>query len=88
MATAHADYGTKSDHHHGHTSSGRSPVEIAKLVASALVLLALVAFAAVNADEVRVDYLAGDASIPLIFVILGSAVAGALVAALIRHRRS
>jgi uncharacterized integral membrane protein len=88
MATAHADYGTKSDHRHGHDTARRSPVEVVKLVASGVVLLALVLFAVVNSDEVQVDYLVGNAGVPLIFVILGSAVAGALVAALIRHRRS
>jgi uncharacterized integral membrane protein len=84
MATAHADH----DAHHGHSESGRSPAEVAKLVISALVLVALILFAGANSDDVRVDYLAGDSRIPLIFVILGSALMGAVIAALLRHRRS
>lgn len=86
MATTHADYGTKSAEP---ASQARfTPVQVVKLVVSALVLVALVVFALVNSDDVAVDYLVGDAQVPLIFVILGSAVAGALVGVLVRHRQS
>lgn len=86
MATAHADHGTET--HHDHRETRHSPIEVAKLVISGMVVLALVLFGVVNADDVSVDYLVGSGQVPLILVILGSAVAGALVAALVRRRRS
>ena len=66
----------------------RSVGETIKLVVSALILLALVLFGVANSDDVPVDLLVTDTDLPLILVILGSAVAGALIAALLRRRRS
>lgn len=86
MASTHADHGTTSAP--VATGPDRSIGEVVKLVVSAVVLVVLVVFAVANADDVRFDYLAGDADVPLIVVMLGSAVAGAVVAALLRHRRS
>ncbi len=66
----------------------RSVGETLKLVVVALVALALVLFGVTNADDVPVDLLVTTTDLPLIVVILGSAVAGALIAALLRRRRS
>ncbi len=68
--------------------SARSVGETIKLVVSALILIVLVLFGVANSDEVPVELLVTDTDLPLIVVILGSAVAGALIAALVRRRRS
>lgn len=73
---------------HEVTSSTKTIGETVKLAVAALILIALVLLGVANSDEVRVDWVVGDADLPLIVVILGSAVAGAMVAALVRRRRS
>lgn len=78
-----ADDDTKGESH-----PARSVAETAKLVGVAVIALALVLFGVTNADDVPVDLLVTTKDLPLIVVILGSAVAGALIAALLRRRRS
>lgn len=50
-------------------------------------LIVLFWFAIVNSQPVRVDYLAGSAQVRLVFVIVGSAALGGLVAAFAGWRR-
>ncbi len=69
-------------------SSTKTIGETVKLAVSVLILVVLILFGVANSDEVRVDLVVTDADLPLIVVILGSAVAGALIAALLRRRRS
>ncbi len=78
-----ADDDTKAASH-----PARSVAETLKLVLVAILALALILFGVTNADDVSVDLLVTTTDLPLIFVILGSAVAGALIAALLRRRRS
>ena len=70
------------------TKTARTAGETVKLGVSALIILVLIIFAVSNSGKVRVELLVADPEIRLIFVILGSAVAGALIAALLRRRRS
>ncbi|WCO67165.1 LapA family protein [Iamia majanohamensis] len=77
-----------ADDQHEVSSSTATIGQAVKLVIAVVILLALVALAVANSDEVPVDWLLGDTDLPLIVVILGSAVAGALIAALLRRRRS
>lgn len=74
---------TKAESH-----PARSVAETLKLVVVAIIALALILFGVTNSDDVSVDLLVSTTDLPLIFVILGSAVAGALIAALLRRRRS
>lgn len=77
MASTHAD----------HTDL-RSRAEMIKVAVAAVVLVLLVLFGIVNSDEVAVDLLVTTSEVPLILVIAISALAGAVIAALVRHRRS
>lgn len=60
-----------------------SPRQITSLVLAALVLV----FGFANSTRVKVDFLVFDRSARLIFVILGSAVLGALAGGLFHWRR-
>jgi len=66
---------------------GRSTSETIRLVALGVILVVVLLFAIANSDSVRVDYLVDEKRSPLIFVILGSAILGALAGALARRRR-
>jgi uncharacterized integral membrane protein len=50
-----------------------------KQVVIAVLALLLVVFALLNTQEVRVDFIFRDTRMPLIFVIVGSAVLGFLI---------
>lgn len=69
-------------------SKATSVVDTVKLVISVAIIVVIVGFGLANSDEVPVDLLVTDTDLPLIVVILGSAVAGVLIAALLRRRRS
>lgn len=69
------------------TSSKATTVDKLKWAVSAVLLVLIVLFAAANTEEREVDYLVDSAEIPLIWVMLGSAVVGAIIAALLRRRR-
>jgi uncharacterized integral membrane protein len=70
------------------TTTRRSRVDMAKAAVAAVLLVLLVLFGVVNADDVPVDVLVTTADLPLILVIAASALAGAVVSAFVRHRRS
>jgi len=66
---------------------GRSTSETIRLVALGVIVVVVLLFGIANSDSVRVDYLVDEKRSPLIFVILVSAILGALASALVRRRR-
>jgi uncharacterized integral membrane protein len=58
------------------TRSGR---DTAKLVAIAVLAIVLIVFVIANTDSVTIDFLLTDVEIPLIFVLLGTAILGAIL---------
>lgn len=58
-----------------------------RVVIGLVVLAAVVVFAAVNTDDVSVDWVFDKTEAPLWVVIAASAVAGAVIGAVARHRR-
>lgn len=54
---------------------------------AAILVIALVAFALDNRGKVKVGFVFTEKRVPLVFVLLATAIIGALVAALLRHRR-
>lgn len=67
------------------------PMLYLKLIAGLLAVAYVIAFVAKNSDKVKIDFVFGDATISLIFLILlllgAGAVAGVLLSQLHRHRR-
>jgi uncharacterized integral membrane protein len=57
-----------------------------RLIAIGLIIVAIVAVAADNRDDVRIGYVFGDASGPIWMVIAIAAVAGLVIGWLIAHR--
>jgi uncharacterized integral membrane protein len=57
-----------------------------RAVLAAVLLVLLVAFVLDNTREVRVGYVIGDATMPLIIVLVVTAVVGGLIALLMLHR--
>ena len=47
----------------------------------------LIAFIVVNTEEVNIDFIITDFSVPLIFVLAGTAILGALIDRLLTARR-
>ncbi|MCW2621795.1 MAG: hypothetical protein JWL64_1397 [Frankiales bacterium] len=68
----------------------RSKKDTARLVAGIVLLVLLVLFAVANSDKTTIDFLVADVDIPLILVLLVTAVVGAAVWELFRFlfRRS
>lgn len=60
--------------------------QAARLVVAALIVIALVAVALDNRQEVAVGYVAGDASAPLWVVLVAAGVAGVVIGWLVKHR--
>jgi uncharacterized integral membrane protein len=75
------------DQHHVEHHPIQRTADVFRLTLAALIALALIVFALANTDDTRIDYLVDDTTAPLIAVMAGSAVAGALIAALLRRRR-
>lgn len=69
-------------------SRRRHPKEIARLVAAALVVVALVAFVLDNRHPVRVGFIFTESETRLIWVLLLTALLGAVADRLVRRRRS
>ena len=67
---------------HEHTATGTR----ARVVLGTLVLVLVVAFAVDNRDNVRIGWVVGDGSAPLVLVLLATAVVGALMGWLLLHR--
>lgn len=73
-----------ADENEGGTSTG----DLVRLVPPAILLIVVVAFALANTQKVKVDFLFTETDAPLILVLLATAVVGAIIAALVRWRRS
>lgn len=56
-----------------------APAEVARLVVAGIVLVLLALFVLDNTDDVRVGYVFGDADVPMIVVLLLTALAGAVI---------
>jgi uncharacterized integral membrane protein len=59
---------------------------IVRLVLAIILVVALVAVALDNTDDVRVGYAVGDANAPVWMVLVIAAVAGILISSLLRFR--
>jgi uncharacterized integral membrane protein len=70
------------------TPAGRSTKETAKLAAGAALLVLLVLFVVANTDKTRISFLVTDVDLPLIVVLVATAVFGGLIAELLRHLRN
>jgi uncharacterized integral membrane protein len=69
---------------HDRSIRARQTVRIVVWVA---VVAAVVVFAAANTQDVVVDWIVGESTVALWVVIVGSAVAGAIIGAIARRRR-
>jgi uncharacterized integral membrane protein len=67
--------------------NGRDARDTAKIVVVILLIVVLAAFALANTDEVDVDFVVTDVTLPLIFVLIGTAIVGGLIDRLIKVRR-
>lgn len=74
--------------HETDRGNGVSAGDLVHWVPAILLSLLVVAFAVANTESTKVDYVFGDTEAPLIVVLLATAVVGALIAALLRHRRN
>lgn len=61
--------------------------DIARLVPVAVLLVILVLFVVANTQKVKIDFLFTETKLPLIIVLLATAVVGAVMAALVKLRR-
>ncbi len=59
----------------------------ARLIIAGIVIVLVLWFALVNSQRVTIDFIIFERRARLIYVILGSAVLGAIAGALLRHRR-
>lgn len=71
-----------------HTSAvhRRDTAQVFRLVVVAAIVVAIVAVAMDNRDDVRLGYAVGDAQAPVWIVVIAAAVAGMVIGWLIRHR--
>jgi uncharacterized integral membrane protein len=69
-----------------HEDRARDLGRVVRLVVAALIVVAIVAVALDNTDEVDVGYVFGDVSAPLWLVLVAAGIAGLLVGWLIKHR--
>lgn len=76
-----------SDDVNNGSSSSVGAGDIARLVPAAVLLIILVLFVVANTQKVTIDFLFTEKKLPLILVLLGTAVIGALMASLIKFRR-
>jgi uncharacterized integral membrane protein len=74
-----------SDHQPtAHRAGDRSG--IARWIVAALIIVAIVAVAIDNREEISVGYVFGDASAPVWVILVAAGVAGILIGWLIKHR--
>lgn len=59
-----------------------------RLGLAAVLAVLLIVFALINTNDTTIDFIIGTATLPLIVVLIGTAIAGAAIAALIRHQRA
>ena len=57
-----------------------------QIVAAILIIIVLV-FAIANLEDAKIDFVFGDITLPLFFVIVGSGLIGALIGASVSRRR-
>lgn len=69
------------------TNGGLAPAEVARLVVAAVLVIVVLTFGFVNTESTTVDFVVTEAEAPLIVVLLATAVAGAVIAGLVRRRR-
>lgn len=70
------------------TTSGSGNRDLLRHLPAAVLVLILVAFAIDNRRDVTVGFVFADEKVPLVLVLLATAIVGALVGALLRRRRS
>jgi uncharacterized integral membrane protein len=73
------------DHHAGAVHR-RDAAQVVRLVLVAAIIVGLIVVGMDNRDDVRLGYAVGDAQAPIWVVIVVAAVAGMVIAWLIRHR--
>jgi uncharacterized integral membrane protein len=71
---------------HPGIGSGHDGARIFRVVALVALIVAIVVVAMDNRDDVRLGYVFGDAQAPVWIAVVASAVAGALIGWLIKHR--
>ena len=76
-----------NDHDDDHRLEGPTVGQLIRWIIAAAIVVAIVAVALDNRDDVQLGYVVGDASAPLWIALVGAAVAGAIIAFLLRHRR-
>lgn len=59
--------------------SDRRAVDTLRLAAAGVLGVLLVLFVVMNTDETKVDFVVTDVDMPLIFVLIGTAVLGAVI---------
>ncbi|MGH9031007.1 MAG: lipopolysaccharide assembly protein LapA domain-containing protein [Acidimicrobiia bacterium] len=69
------------------TPPAQSRMPSARLIIAGIVIVLVLWFALVNSQRVTIDFIIFERRARLIYVILGSAVLGAIAGALLRHRR-
>jgi|tagenome__1003787_1003787.scaffolds.fasta_scaffold19907772_2 uncharacterized integral membrane protein len=68
-------------------TQGRDTGEIARLVGALLIIGVMIAFVVDNVDSVKVGFIVTDKKIPLIFVLIGTALIGAILDRLVQYAR-
>lgn len=66
----------------------RSAKETVHLVGGGALLVLLVLFVAVNTDKTKINFLVADVDLPLIVVLVVTALFGAAIAELFRYQRN
>lgn len=66
---------------------GRSKRETFQLAGAGFLALVLVVFVLLNTDKTEIDFLVTSVEMPLVLVLLGTALLGAVIAELVRFQR-
>lgn len=69
-------------------ASGPRSRDLVRHLPTAILVIVLVAFAIDNRRKVTVGFVFTDKRVPLVFVLVATAVIGALIGALVRRRRN
>ena len=75
------------DHEDVHDDGGSGAASLLRLLPAAVLLVILVVFATANSQKTTVDFLVTETEAPLALVLLVTAVAGALIASLVKFQR-
>jgi uncharacterized integral membrane protein len=71
---------------HANAVHRRDAAHVFRLVVVAAIVVALIAVAMDNRDDVRLGYAVGDAQAPVWIVVVAAAVGGMIIGWLMRHR--